>query len=135
MQSMAADFGWTGKTTSDFDSLGFPGNKECIVSNSAKKETVSITAVTNKGAAEYTHDGQGADLAPIKVTGFPAYTFTPKTAVGGDCRVVVDVADGQMLFVLWGFAASMGGDPPPVAERCANATKVAEGAMKVLGAS
>ncbi|MFD1049841.1 hypothetical protein ACFQ1S_32065 [Kibdelosporangium lantanae] len=81
MQSMAADFGWTGKTTSDFDSLGFPGNKECIVTNSAKKETVSITGVTNKGVPEYTHDGRGGDLAPIRVAGFPAYTFTPKTAV------------------------------------------------------
>lgn len=135
MQSMAADFGWAGKKPSEFDSLGFPGNKECIVANSDKKETVNITGVTNKGVPEYTHNGQGADLAPIKVAGFPAYTFTPKTAVGGDCRVVVDVADGQMLFVLWGYPASMGGDPPPVAERCANATKVAEGAMKVLGAS
>jgi hypothetical protein len=135
MNSMAADFGWTGKTMSDFDSLGFPGNKECIVSNNAKKETVTITGVTTKGVAEYTHNGQGANLAPIKVTGFPAYIFTPKNAVGGDCRVVVDVADGQMLFVLWAFAVSMGGDPPPVEQRCANATKVAEGAMKVLGAS
>jgi hypothetical protein len=135
MNAMAAGFGWTGKSTSDFESLGFPGNKECIVTNSDKKETVNITGVTNKGVPEYTHNGQGANLAPIKVAGFPAYTFTPKTAVGGDCRVVVDVADGQLLYVSWAVQVTTGAAVPPVEQRCASATKVAEGAMKVLGAA
>jgi len=135
MQSMAADFGWTGKTPSEFDSLAVPGNKECIVANTAKKETVTIAAITNKGAVEFTHDGKGEGVAPIKIVGFPAYTFVPKTAVGGDCDVLVDVADGQMLYVAWGVQVSTGAAVPPPEERCANATKVAEGAMKVLGAS
>jgi hypothetical protein len=124
--------GWTGRDPLETDSLEFRATKECVTSNSTTGQSIAITLVTNLGVAAYSDNGQRPGFSPTTVAGFPAYKLA-QTSSPKRCFIDVDVADGQLLDVLWAFTVA--GDPPPQSELCASATKAADAAMKVLGAS
>ncbi|TCO65005.1 uncharacterized protein DUF3558 [Actinocrispum wychmicini] len=126
----AAEFGWAGRTPSEGDSLAFPGTKDCLVNSPASHFVFSVTAVVTQGVAEYTSNGQMPGITPTTIAGFPA--FVVPGGVDG-CAVTIDVADGQLLDVGWAPTGTQAS--PPRETQCANATKGAVGAMKVLGAS
>lgn len=124
----AAEFGWSGDTPREGDSLAFPGTRDCVVSGTTSQFGFDVTAVTTQGVAEYTQNGQG--LTPITAAGFPGFTFSRLATA---CTAIVDVADGQMLHVVWTYLDTK--NIPPKETLCANAAKGATGAMKALGAS
>jgi hypothetical protein len=132
MSQVQAEFGWQGAKLAPKPALAFPGMTQCIVL-ADNPSAGTITTVTNKDAEEFIHGGQSDEVQRITIAGFPAFTITPGSSVTAACFTGVNVADSQMLYIQWDYIST--GQKPPVQEMCANATRLATAAMRVLGAS
>lgn len=130
LQNLAAEFGFQGKTPTPGRSAAFPGSAECIVINSAPVFGLAITHAVNVDTAEFGATANGKS-SPLTVEGFPGFLLEGQ--YGSECYVGLDVADKQMFYLQWSYNRPSG--VPPMSELCANATKAATSAMKVLIAS
>lgn len=107
----------------------FPGSKDCFASGIKANMGLGLTAVVNEGFDSYTGSVR-AEVVSGEVAGFPFALVRPQRPQS--CFGVVDVNDGQMLYLSLGTGS---GEPPtPQDKMCQLVPKIAEVAMKVLGA-
>ncbi|RZS41358.1 uncharacterized protein DUF3558 [Herbihabitans rhizosphaerae] len=81
----------------------FPQAKACAAQASAGTPKfglgLMVLPVTDRSAADYVKYTReaGAEVQPMQVAGYPGYLIKPTNRIR--CDVVVDVADGQLLYV------------------------------------
>jgi hypothetical protein len=112
------------------DSSLFPGSKECFNNGTAANLALTLVGVVHQGAKEYL-DGANAEVHETDVGGFPLYVLTTE-ASPGSCFGVLDVDDGQMLFVNYGLASPSSEPVTPQDTLCRRVQDIARAALPLL---
>lgn len=111
-------------------SSAFPGAQDCFANGPAANLGLTIVAVVDQGAGEYLDGAQG-DVEEAAAKGFPTYVV--KTSDQAACFGVVDVNEGQLLFLNYGL--NIAGEEPvtPQATLCDRIPTIAAAAITQLG--
>lgn len=112
------------------DSNLFPGSKDCFNNGTAANLALTLVAVVNQGAAAYL-DGANADIDRTDANGFPLYVLTTE-ASPQSCFGVLDVNDGQMIFINYGVASSSSQPATPQSTLCERVPEIAKAALALL---
>ncbi|MFL6120933.1 DUF3558 family protein [Actinophytocola sp.] len=108
----------------------FPGSKECFNNGTAANLALTVVAVLNQGATQYL-DGADADVDRKDADGFPLYVLT-NGASPDSCFGVLDVDDGQMLFINYGLASPGSQPVTPQNTLCQRVQDIARSALALL---
>ncbi|MDQ3576800.1 MAG: DUF3558 domain-containing protein [Actinomycetota bacterium] len=111
------------------ESAPFPGSKICTVSARKSNVILGIELVTTEGFTSYTGSIIGT-VEPTSVAGYPAALIRNKP--GTSCFSVVDVKDGQMLYIQATVGDPKDQPPQPQDALCDLASKITEAGMKSL---
>jgi len=112
------------------DSSLFPGSKDCFANGLQQNVALLVVAVVNQGVAEYL-DGANAEVQQSDANGFPLYVLTTQ-ASPDTCFGVLDVNDGQMLFINYGHGDTEPGQGVPQATLCQRVPDIARAALARL---
>jgi hypothetical protein len=113
------------------DSSIFPGAKDCFAGGIQANLGLSLVAVADQGAAEFL-DGTRAEVTDTEAAGYPLHVLKP--ADPNSCFGVLDVADGQLLYLSYGLNM-LGEDPvTPQVQLCQTVPAIAAAALAQLGA-
>jgi Protein of unknown function (DUF3558) len=108
----------------------FPGAKDCFAGGIKNNLSLTLIAVTSEGAESFV-DGANAEPSASTAAGFPLTVLKP--ANPANCFGVVDVADGQLLYVAYGLA-SPGQQPVTGQDKlCSTVPVIAEAAITAIG--
>nr|CEL15723.1 hypothetical protein [Kibdelosporangium sp. MJ126-NF4]CTQ93648.1 hypothetical protein [Kibdelosporangium sp. MJ126-NF4] len=129
VEKIIGELGFAGQKPSAKPALGFKDSEACLVSEMKRGFGMQLIHAMNFNALEY--GATAAVSRPVTMEGYPALVLEGNYK--SDCYVAVDVADKQMFYVQW--TDDIPGTDPPMSELCANATKAAAAAMKVLVSS
>ena len=111
------------------DSTFFPGSKDCFANGIEANLGLTLTAVVDQGAKEYA-ESAGADTTETEVDGFPLYVV--KAPAPDSCFGLLDVADGQMLYINYGLSAPGGEPVTPQDTLCTRVPQIAKAALAEL---
>jgi hypothetical protein len=111
------------------DSTFFPGSKDCFANGIEANLGLTLTAVVDQGAKEYA-EGAGAETTETDVQGFPLYVLKGPTP--DSCFGLLDVADGQMLYINYGLSAPGSEPVTPQETLCTRVPQIAEAALAKL---
>lgn len=122
-------FGLDGRPPLADESSLFPGARQCYAVGVGNNLGLTLVAVVDEGAREYI-DTVNVPASESAVAGYPTWVLTPKDP--GGCFGVVDVNDGQLLFVNYGQPVP--GEQPvvPQAQLCAAVPEIAAAALAAL---
>jgi len=123
-------WGLDGRKPVTTDHARFPGAKACFSNGIEKVFGLTVVAVTDQGAGEYL-DTVNAEVTEYDVQGYPFYTLVNPQVVNL-CPGVLDVHDGQFLFISYGRPDF---DAPeiPIPKLCKTLTEIAASTVKALG--
>jgi uncharacterized protein DUF3558 len=112
------------------DSGLFPGSKDCFNNGTRANLALTLVAVVDEGATQYL-DGANAKVDRTEVLGFPLYVLTTPPSPSS-CFGVLDVNDGQMVFINYGVATS--GSQPDTSQStlCQRVPDIARAALALL---
>ncbi|MDQ3788265.1 MAG: DUF3558 domain-containing protein [Actinomycetota bacterium] len=111
------------------DSTFFPGSKDCFANGIEANLGLTITAVVDQGAKEYA-EGSGAETTETDVEGFPLYVV--KAPNPDSCFGMLDVADGQMLYINYGLSTPGTEPATPQDTLCTRVPQIAAAALAEL---
>ncbi|GAB1512241.1 DUF3558 family protein [Actinophytocola sp. KF-1] len=109
------------------DSTFFPGSKDCFANGIDANLGLTLTAVVDQGAAEY---AEGTDNSETDVDGFPLYVVKPPNP--DSCFGLLDVADGQMLYINYGLSAPGSEPVTPQDTLCTRVPQIAKAVLAKL---
>jgi uncharacterized protein DUF3558 len=112
------------------DSGLFPGSKDCFNNGTQANLALTLVAVVNKGATQYL-DGANAKIVRTEVLGFPLHVLTTPQSPQS-CFGVLDVNDGQMIFINYGVATSSSQPDTPQITLCQRVPDIARAALALL---
>lgn len=111
------------------DSTFFPGSKDCFANGVEANLGLMLTAVVDQGAKEYA-ESSGAESSETEVRGFPLYVV--KSPNPDSCFGLLDVADGQMLYINYGLSTPGTEPVTPQDTLCARVPRIADAALAEL---
>lgn len=112
------------------DSSIFPGSKDCFANGVKANLSLLVVAVLDEGAGEFVKSAN-AEVDQTDASGFPLYVLTNQ-ASPDTCFGVLDVNDGQMLYLSYGLA-SPGTEPAtPQTTLCQRIQDIARAALGQL---
>ncbi|SDF59503.1 Protein of unknown function [Lentzea fradiae] len=106
------------------------GSKTCSNNYEDPAYSSSIYTLLNGGVDRLKQTIGEAELAAVRVAGYPAYVDKRDTAAGPACDVYVDANDGQLLLV--NAVGGFGEDGATVDGACERATGLANAVGPVL---
>lgn len=109
----------------------FPGSKDCFANGIRNNVSLLVIAVTTEGARSYVDSANVVDRADSTAAGFPLTVLTPRNPA--TCLGIVDVHDGQMLYVSYGLGSPIEQPVTPQAELCRTVPVIATAAIGALG--
>lgn len=108
----------------------FPGSKDCFAGGITNNVSLLVVAVTSQGAQSFVDGANVAGKADSVVAGYPLTVLTPGNP--DSCFGVLDVHDGQMLYLSYGLSSPTQQPVTPQPELCRTVPKIAEAAVGVL---
>jgi hypothetical protein len=112
------------------DSGLFPGSKDCFNNGTEANLALTLVAVVTQGATQYL-DGANAEIDQTDANGFPLYVLTTPPSPQS-CFGVLDVNDGQMIFINYGVATSGSQPNTPQTTLCQRVPDIAKAALALL---
>jgi hypothetical protein len=112
------------------DSGLFPGSKDCFNNGTEANLALTLVAVVDQGATRYL-DGANAKVDQKDANGFPLYVLTTPPSPQS-CFGVLDVNDGQMIFINYGVASSGSQPNTPQTTLCQRVPDIAKAALALL---
>jgi Protein of unknown function (DUF3558) len=112
------------------DSGLFPGSKDCFNLGTEANLALTLVAVVNRGATQYL-DGANAKIDQTDASGFPLYVLTTPRSPQS-CFGVLDVNDGQMIFINFGVASADSPPDTPQTTLCQRVSDIAKAAVALL---
>jgi len=112
------------------DSGLFPGSKDCFNNGTEANLALTLVAVVGQGASQYL-DGANAEIDQTDANGFPLYVLTTPPSPQS-CFGVLDVNDGQMIFINYGVATSGSQPDTPQTTLCQRVPDIARAALALL---
>lgn len=108
----------------------FPGSYDCAASGIDTNASMLAVAVTNRDAPSYVDSANVTAKTAAVAAGYPMTVLTPHKS--DSCMAVVDVHDGQMLYV--SYSTLRVGDRPvlPQARLCATVAEIAAAAVPLM---
>lgn len=113
------------------DSSLFPGAKDCFANGITNNVSLLMVAVTDQGAAEFAEFANVAGKTETVAAGYPLTVLTPQAPAS--CLGVLDVNDGQMLYLSYALANPNDQPVTPQAQLCAAVPTIAAAAVGALG--
>ncbi|MPZ80591.1 MAG: DUF3558 domain-containing protein [Actinophytocola sp.] len=112
------------------DSTIFPGSKECFANGIEKNLSLTLVAVTNEGAESFV-ESANADITSGEAAGFPLAVL--KLAQPANCFGVLDVHDGQFIYVSYGLSNPAEQPATPQDQLCRTVSTIATATIGALG--
>ncbi len=109
----------------------FPGNKACYSGGFAKNLGLTLVAVKDKGAAEFLETAN-AEITEFDAQGYPLYLLQNEEIVGL-CLGLLDVHDGQFVWITYGMASTTDRPEIPSAKFCKTVPVIAASTVTALG--
>ncbi|MFC7624541.1 DUF3558 domain-containing protein [Microlunatus sp. GCM10028923] len=120
------------KGLADDDSAVFPGNPSCFTLGFRTNLGLSVVTVSTEGVTSYI-ESVNVYPTPVTVKGYPAYVLAPERQPE-NCYGVVDVNDGQLLYLSYGLNIPDEEPITPQQKLCEQVPQLAEELLAGLGA-
>jgi hypothetical protein len=108
----------------------FADAKDCFAGGIRNNLSLTFIAVTKQGAGGYV-DTANAEVSDFDAQGFPLSVLKP--AAPANCFGVLDVHDGQFLYIAYGLGSPAERPVTPQDELCETVPKIAASAVAALG--
>lgn len=105
----------------------FPGSRDCFANGSRNNLSLLVVAVIDQGTAEYL-DGANAETNETDANGFRLHVLTTPPSPD-TCFGVVDVNNGQMLYISYGLASPGSAPATPQTTLCQRIPDIARAAL------
>lgn len=112
------------------DSTIFPGSKDCFAGGIEKNLSLTLVAVTDESAESFV-ESANADVTSGEAAGFPLSVLKP--AQPANCFGVLDVHDGQFIYVAYGLGSPAEQPVTPQDQLCEAVTTIATATIGALG--
>jgi len=112
------------------DSSLFPGAKDCFANGIKNNVALLVIGVTDQGAKEFAEFATVASKSETKAAGYPLTVLTPQAP--GSCLGVLDVHDGQLLYISYALGNPTGQPVTPQAELCRTVPAIATAVVGAL---
>ncbi|GAB3433255.1 DUF3558 family protein [Actinophytocola sediminis] len=109
----------------------FPGAKDCFVNGIEHNVSLLVVAVTDQGAKDFTEFANVAAKSDTEAAGYPLTVLTPQAPA--NCMGVLDVHDGQLLYLSYGLGNPAGQPATPQADLCRTVPEIATAVVGALG--
>lgn len=109
----------------------FPGAKDCFANGRQNNVSLLLVAVTDQGAKEFAEFATVAAKSDVVAAGYPLTVLTPQAPPS--CLGVLDVNDGQMLYISYSLASPREQPVTPQAQLCRTVPDIAAAAVAALG--
>jgi hypothetical protein len=113
------------------DSSLFPGARDCFANGIRNNVSLLVVAVTDQGAQPFAESANVAAKTVTVAAGYPLTVLTPRAPAS--CLGVLDVHDGQMLYLSYGLGSPNAQPVTPQARLCRTIPAVAAAAVGALG--
>jgi hypothetical protein len=124
-------YGLDGRAPVDTTSSMFPGSKACYSGGIDKNLGLTLVAVKDKGAGEFLETAN-AEVTEFDAQGYPLYVLRNEQVVGL-CLAVLDVHDGQFIWISYGVSLTGDGPQTPVSKLCKTVPVIAASTITALG--
>jgi hypothetical protein len=111
-------------------SVIFPGAKQCFANGIPKNLSLTLIAVPDEDAREFVETAN-AEVTDFEAEGYPLSVLKP--AQPENCFGVLDVHDGQLLFISYGMGNPRGEPVTPQKRLCDTVPAIAASAISALG--
>jgi Protein of unknown function (DUF3558) len=109
----------------------FPGAKDCFANGRQNNVSLLLVGVTDQGAKEFAEFANVAAKSDVVAAGYPLTVLTPQAPAS--CLGVLDVDDGQMLYISYGLASPREQPVTPQAQLCRTVPAIASAAVAGIG--
>jgi hypothetical protein len=108
----------------------FPDAKDCFAGGIRNNLSLTFIAVTGQGAGSFA-DTANAEVSDFDAQGYPLSVLRP--AAPANCFGVLDVHDGQFLYIAYGLGSPAERPVTPQDELCETVPMIAASAVAALG--
>jgi hypothetical protein len=108
----------------------FPGNKDCFAGGIDKNLSLTLIAVTDQDAADFVSTAN-AQVTDFDAQGYPLSVLKP--AQQANCFGVLDVHDGQFVWIAYGLGSPAERPVTPQEQLCNTVPMIAASAVAALG--
>ncbi|HEY0449025.1 DUF3558 family protein [Actinophytocola sp.] len=112
------------------DSSLFPGAKDCFAGGIQKNMSLTLIAVTDEGATSFVETAN-AEVSTAVAAGFPLSVLKPRQPA--NCFGVLDVHDGQFVFISYGLGSPTEQPVTPQNKLCQTLPTIATATIAALG--
>lgn len=123
-------YGLDGRAPVGGTSALFPGNKDCFSGGIDHNLSLSLVAVRDKDAGEFTRTAN-AQVTEFDAEGYPLYVLRNETT--WSCFGVLDVHDGQFVWIGYGMGNPADRPVTPLAKLCKTVPLIAASTVSALG--
>ena len=109
----------------------FPGAKDCFAGGIQHNLSLLVVAVTGEGARSFVDSANVAAKTETVAAGYPLTVLTPRAPAS--CFGVLDVHDGQMLYISYGLGNPNDQPVTPQDRLCRTIPALATAAVGALG--
>lgn len=124
-------YGLDGRAPVGGDSSIFPGNKDCFSGGIDKNLSLTLVAVADKDAGDFV-DTANAEVTEFDAEGYPLYVLENDQATF-TCFGVLDVHDGQFVWIAYGMGSPTDRPVTPKARLCKTVPMIAASTVSALG--
>src|SRR3954447_5952675 len=122
-------YGLDGRAPVGGDSSLFPGNQDCFSGGIDHNLGLTLVAVRDKGASEFTETAN-AQVREFDAEGYPLYVLRNEST--WSCFGVLDVHDGQFLWISYGMGNPADRPVTPLAKLCKTVPLIAASTVSAL---
>jgi Protein of unknown function (DUF3558) len=123
-------YGLDGRAPVGGTSQIFPGNKDCFAGGIDKNLALTLIAVTDQDAGEFVETAN-AQVTEFDAQGYPLSVLKP--AQQTNCFGVLDVHDGQLVWIAYGLGSPTERPVTPQDQLCKTVPMIAASAVAALG--
>lgn len=122
-------YGLDGRTPISGTSDLFPGNKDCFSNGIDHNLALTLVAVRDKDAAEFARTAN-AEVTEFDAEGYPLYVL--RNSSTWSCFGVLDVHDGQFVWIGYGMGNPADRPVTPLAKLCKTVPLIAASTVSAL---
>jgi hypothetical protein len=122
-------YGLDGRAPVGGTSSLFPGNKDCFSGGIDHNLALTLVAVQDKDAAEFTETAN-AEVTEFDAEGYPLYVL--RNSSTWSCFGVLDVHDGQFVWIGYGMGNPSDRPVTPLAKLCKTVPLIAASTVSAL---
>lgn len=109
----------------------FPGAKDCFANGVENNLSLLVVAVTDQGVSAFAETATVAARSATVAAGYPLTVLTPRAP--GSCIGLLDVHDGQMLYISYALGSPTERPVTPQARLCRTIPAIAAAAVEARG--